>query len=77
MVAVPMSRFEGINGGKWGQCSAKGRGEGGVRQKMKARGRPRSILTDLTKASGLYPKENGVLLSTGQHDYSCTLLRSC
>lgn len=54
-----MSRFEGING-KWGQCSAKGRGKG-VRQKMKARGRPRSILTpDLTKASGLYPKENGV-----------------
>lgn len=40
MVAVPMSRFEGINGSKWGQCSAKGRGEGGVRQKMKARGRP-------------------------------------
>lgn len=76
MVAVPMSRFEGINGGKWGQCSAKGRGRR-VRQ-MKARGRPRSILTDLTKLLGFILRKNGVLLSTGQkHDYSCILLRSC
>lgn len=65
MMAVPMSRFEGINGGKWGQCSTKGRGEGGVRKKMRARGRPHRTLTGLTKAFGLYPKENGVLLSTG------------
>ena len=38
---------------------------GGVRKKMRARGRPHRTLTGLTKASGLYPKEDGVLLSTG------------
>lgn len=56
MMAVPMSRFEGINGGKWGQCSAKGRGEGGVRKKMRARGRPHRTLTGLTKALGFILK---------------------
>lgn len=29
MVAVPMSRFEGINGGKWASAVQRGRGEGG------------------------------------------------
>lgn len=51
-----MSRFEGINGGKWGQCSAKGNGEGGGRKKMRARGRPHRTLTGLTKALGFILK---------------------